>query len=126
MSKYFNKKTVYLDDKRGELKFDSVKEKNYYLELKKQEEEGLITGLELQKTFLLTPSISKKEIIDGNGNRLIQEAERKATYKPDFYFYHNGFKTYIAVDVKGFKEKTYIVKRKLFKFLYREIMFLEV
>lgn len=125
-SKYFNKKTVYMDDVRGELKFDSVKEKNHYLVLKEKEKQGLIKDLELQKSFLLTPATSKVEVMGKDGTKIVQATERGCSYKADFFYYDFNTGYYTVVDVKGFRTKDYIIKRKMFKFLYRQYLFLEV
>lgn len=124
-NKYFNKKVYYEDDKRGALVFDSKKEFQHYLLLKERESKGEIQELELQKTFLLIPSMKKKEYKALDGSIVYQEAERKCSYITDFYYYDLNLKTYVAEDSKGMKLKDYIIKRKLFKFLYREILFLE-
>jgi hypothetical protein CLOST_1536 len=106
-NKYSNQKVV-IDN----IKFDSKKEANRYLELKIIEKAGEISCLELQKSFLLVEK---------------QKDERAVTYKSDFVYYDNKKQRWIAEDVKGYKTKEYIIKRKLFKSIYgKDYDFIEV
>ena len=106
-NKYSNQKVI-LDN----IKFDSKKEANRYSELKIFEKAGEISNLQLQKPFLL---IDK------------QKDERAVTYKADFVYYDNKKGRWIAEDVKGYKTKEYIIKRKLFKSIYgKDYDFIEV
>ena len=106
-NKYSNQKVI-LDN----IKFDSKKEANRYSELKIFEKAGEISNLQLQKLFLL---IDK------------QKDERAVTYKADFVYYDNKKGRWIAEDVKGYKTKEYIIKRKLFKSIYgKDYDFIEV
>ena len=109
-NKYSNKKVI-LDD----IKFDSKREGNRYMELKLLEKSGLIKELELQKEFELQPSFKK------NG-----KTYRKITYKADFYYFDNHLGKYIVEDVKGFKTDVYKLKKKLFEFKYPDFELLEV
>lgn len=91
--------------KADEKTFDSRKERNRYLELKKQQEDGLITGLECQKQFVLQEGFRDSE---GNWQRPI-------TYVCDF-FYCEGDK-WVVEDVKSKMTKqlpVYRLKKKLF------------
>jgi gp72 family protein len=106
-NKYSNQKVV-IDN----IKFDSKKEANRYLELKIIEKAREISNLQLQKSFLL---IDK------------QKDERAVTYKADFVYYDDKKQRWIAEDVKGYKTKEYIIKRKLFKSIYgKDYDFIEV
>jgi hypothetical protein len=89
--------------------FDSQKELAHYLYLKEQEQFGIITELKLQVKYKLIPK---------------QNGERAVSYIADFTYKKDG-KQYV-VDVKGFKTKEYIIKRKLFKSRYPELIFEEV
>ena len=109
-NKYSNKKVI-LDN----IKFDSKKESNRYVELKMLEKAGLIKELELQKEFILLPSFKK------NG-----KTYRKTTYKADFYYFDNHLGKYIVEDVKGFKTDVYKLKKKLFEYRYPDLELLEV
>lgn len=91
MNKYKAKKTVV-----DGITFDSKKESERYCELKLMEKAGLISDLELQPKFLLIPK---------------QKGERAVYYIGDFLYQENG-KT-VVEDVKGFRTKDYIIKRKL-------------
>ena len=100
MSKYGNKKT-YVDG----IKFDSKKEANRYIELKTLLLAGKITGLELQKSYVLIPA----QYLNINGKRKC--IERPLKYVADFVYHQDG-KT-VVEDVKGRKTPAYIIKRKL-------------
>ena len=110
MSKYHSKKVIY-----DGIKFDSIKEKNRYIELKILERAGLIKDIELQKEFILQPSFKK------NG-----KTYRKITYKADFYYYDNHLKIYVVEDVKGMKTEVYKLKKKLFEYIYKDLELVEV
>lgn len=102
MSKYNSKKTV-LD---GQV-FDSKKEANRYQELLLLEKAGVIKNLSRQVKFVLIPSQR-----DESGKVI----ERECSYKADFV-YSEGEKT-VVEDVKGFRTKEYIIKRKLMLWRY--------
>ena len=104
-SKYKNKKIIY-----DGITFDSIKEKNRYIELKILEKAGLIKELELQKVFELQPSFKKND-----------KTYRKITYKADFYYFDNEKGKYIVEDIKGFKTEVYKLKKKLFEYIYKDL-----
>lgn len=106
MNKYHNKATV----KDGRV-FDSKKEAGRYIELTLLEKAGAIEGLELQKPF---------ELIPKNG------PERAVKYIADFYYFDKEKNTFVCEDVKGMRTQSYVIKRKLFKFRYPDILFREV
>lgn len=103
MSKYNSKKTV-LD---GQV-FDSKKEANRYQELLLLEKAGVIKNLSRQVKFVLIPS--QRDEATG------KVVERECSYKADFK-YEEGIKT-VVEDVKGFRTKEYIIKRKLLLYQY--------
>ena len=112
--KYHNK-IVEVDN----IKFDSKKEAIHYTELKWLERAGLIKELELQKKFELQP-----KYINNNGEHI-----RAITYVCDFYYYDNEKQKYIVEDVKSLatqKDKTYILKKKIFQYKYSNLLFKEV
>ena len=76
--------------------FDSVKEANYYNDLKLRLKANEIKGFCLQPTFILAPGLK---------------------YKADFIVF-NSDGTYDVIDVKGFKTKEYIAKKKVFEDKY--------
>lgn len=102
MSKYNSKKTIV--DGR---KFDSKKEARRYQELLLLEKAGEIKNLSRQVKFVLIPSQR-----DETG----KVVERECSYKADFT-YEEGIKT-VVEDVKGYRTKEYIIKRKLMLYQY--------
>lgn len=102
MSKYHSRKTV-VDGQ----KFDSKKEARRYQELLLLEKAGVIKNLSRQVKFVLIPSQR-----DENG----KVVERECSYKADFT-YEEGIKT-VVEDVKGYRTKEYIIKRKLMLYQY--------
>ena len=73
--------------------FDSKKEAEYYQELKLRLQCGDIKGFCMQPIFILAPGLK---------------------YKADFIVFNNDETTDI-IDVKGFKTKEYIAKKKVFE-----------
>lgn len=73
--------------------FDSQKEADYYCELKIKLQAKEINGFCLQPTFILAPGLK---------------------YKADFIVFHKDNSTEV-IDVKGFKTKEYIAKKKVFE-----------
>lgn len=97
MNKYRNKK-LHIDGKV----FDSQKEYNRYALLLCFEKSGFISGLKRQVKYELIGSHRKA---DGT-------IERKVTYIADFVYTTEEGKV-VVEDVKGFRTKEYILKRKL-------------
>lgn len=101
MSKYGNKK-VEIDG----FKFDSKMEGEYYLELLKQKEEGLIIDFKLQPVYVLQEAFTKRDI-----------KFQKITYKADFEVeYPDG--EVVAIDIKGMQTPLFRLKQKLFENKY--------
>ncbi len=73
--------------------FDSRKEAEYYNELKLRLQARDLKGFCLQPTFILAPGLK---------------------YKADFIVFNNDGTTEV-IDVKGFKTKEYITKKKVFE-----------
>ena len=73
--------------------FDSQKEADYYCELKLKLQAKEIDGFCLQPTFILAPGLK---------------------YRADFIVFYNN-KSPEVIDVKGFKTKEYIAKKKVFE-----------
>lgn len=108
MNKYFAKRT------KG---FDSKKESKVYLDLLCLEKSGHISNLVKQPRFCLF------ETFKDNQNR----TERGCYYTPDFGYTENGKQ--VVVEVKSSytaKLSDYIIRRKLFKLKYPEIIFEEI
>ena len=76
--------------------FDSQKERDFYCELKLKLQAKEINGFCLQPIFMLAPSLK---------------------YKPDFIIFNKDGSTDV-IDVKGFKTKEYIAKKKVFEDKY--------
>ena len=106
--KYLSKKTVV-----DGITFDSKKESLRYLELKRKQELGQISNLELQPSFLLQEKFKR----DGKTYRPI-------VYVADFRYIENG--KIIVEDVKGFKTKEYQLKKKMLLYKYEGFEFREV
>ena len=90
-----NKKTKYRANKTSVdgHTFDSQKEADYYVELKNRLKANDIKGFCLQPTFILAPGLK---------------------YKADFIIFNKDNTTEV-IDVKGFKTKEYIAKKKVFE-----------
>lgn len=113
-NKYHNKKVIY----KGH-KFDSIKEKNWYMVLENYERNGRIRELELQKKFELQEGFT-----DNDGKK-----QRAINYIADFFYYDVRLKCYVAEDVKSEatrKDKVYNLKKKLFMYQYPNIVFKEI
>ncbi len=76
--------------------FDSQKEADYYCELKLKLQANEINGFCMQPIFMLAPGLK---------------------YKADFIVFNKDNSTQI-IDVKGFKTKEYIAKKKVFEDKY--------
>ena len=99
MSKYNNKK---IDG------FDSIKEMKRYGELCILERAGKISGLDRQVRFQLLPNQ-----YDDNGKCVF----RGVSYIADFVYWKEG--RFVVEDVKGFRTKEYMIKKKLMYYFHR-------
>lgn len=104
-NKYHNKKVI-VDD----IKFDSKKEANRYLELNKLEHAGIINNLERQVKIEIQPRFAY------NGKII-----RPIYYIADFAYKDVKTGTIIYEDTKGFKTDIYKLKYKLLLFKGIEI-----
>jgi len=112
-SKYKNTKVTWTGKWRGKtvtIKFDSIKEMYDGIEAIDREKRGLIRDLEFQKRFVLVPKT---------------KSEAAVNYYIDRFYYDLTPTSYVAADTKGYKTRVYINKRKLFKHLNPDILFLE-
>jgi hypothetical protein len=111
MANKFHAEKVEIDN----IKFDSKRESQYYLQYKADKS---IVKIEVHPRYILLNSFK-----DCNG-----KTERAITYKPDFRItYSDG--TIEVVEVKSkrtAKEPDYIIRRKLFKSKYPDVKFSEV
>lgn len=102
-SKYNNAKPEYYDpDLKETLKFDSNKERDYYLILKDRLKRGEIFRLQRQFKITIQPTFTTPQ-----GEKI-----QAITYKADFVYLDSEGVTHI-VDVKGFKTDVYRLKKKL-------------
>ena len=95
--------------------FDSKKEYRRYCQLKAWQDQGIISGLECQKTFVLVEKFEYRGL-KMNG----------VAWIADFYYF-NG-QEWVAEDVKSpvtRKKAEYVIKKKLFMLKYPEILFNE-
>ena len=116
-SKYNNRKAEYYDpDLKQLIKFDSNKERDYYLILKDREKRGEITNLkrqvpiEIQEAFTM-PTGEKIQAINYIADFTYSDV-KEGKYYGDYHI----------VDTKGFKTDVYKLKKKLlaYKGIYIE------
>ena len=112
MANKYNAKKIEID---GHV-FDSKREAKFYQLYKLELDAGHLTALELQPQFELQPHFRDSE----------GKMERAIKYTPDFLLtYPDGRK--LAVEVKGFRTRDYILRRKMFKFKFKGVIdFVEV
>lgn len=105
-SKYHSKTIEY----EG-MNFDSVAEYRRYRELLLLQRAGEIRNLDSQVKYVLVPT---------QKNALGKVIERECSYICDFDYEERqrGLWVHIVEDVKGFKTKDYIIKRKLMLFVH--------
>ena len=95
--------------------FDSKEELEYYLLLLDREKKGEIEDLRIHKSFTLIPSY-----------RLGAKIIKPLTYEADFVFFDNELDCERVIDVKGFADDVFKLKKKLFDYKYQFINGLEV
>lgn len=111
-TKYRAKKTI-LDG----ITFDSKKEADRYAELKFLLKSGEITDLQMQVEYELIPAQYGPDVTTPRGKtKRGPLLERAVKYKADFVYVENGVT--VVEDVKGFRTKEYIIKRKLLLWRY--------
>lgn len=104
-NKYRNVKVEYMG-----IKFDSIKERDYYWYLLDRQSKGEIKNLRRQVKFILIPKFALENI-----------KERETSYIADFVYEEGGKE--IIVDVKSpitRKDKVYRLKKKLFEYQYKK------
>ncbi len=105
------------------IKFDSKMEAAEALKLAELEHQGIISDLDLQPKFELLPQFKVKTNITKTG--ISQQSSM--VYTPDFMYQH-GLES-VVVEVKGFADTAYKLRRKLFLYQMREFgidVFIEV
>lgn len=108
-SKYHSKKTIV-----NNIKFDSKKEANRYIELLDMEKAGKIKNLKLQPVFELQPRFKKNN-----------KTYRPIKYIADFKYIDIN-NNIIIEDVKGRRTEVYRIKKKVFENKYRDLTINEV
>lgn len=100
--------------------FDSKKEAHRYGELKVMAKAGLITGLELQKKFVLIPAQREPDTIGKRGGRIKGKLlEHEVAYYADFYYFDCMSQEWVCEDTKGMRTPEYIIKRKLLLWIHK-------
>ena len=113
----YNSRKIAVDG----ISFDSAKEARRYNELKLLQDAGEISGLELQKKFVLIPA--QREVIGTkkNGQPITKCIERECAYIADFCYLDHE-KRYHVEDVKGYKKSkaydVFVIKRKLMLYVH--------
>jgi hypothetical protein len=113
--KYHNKKTVV-----NGIEFDSKKEARRFQELWLMQRAGQITGLELQKEYVLIPAQYQFYARYGKKGQRLKDGkkciEKAVTYRADFVYVENG--ETVVEDAKGMRTKEYIIKRKMMLYFH--------
>ena len=125
-SKYGAKKTVF-----DGITFDSKREAERYRALVLLQSAGEIADLKLQVSFELLPAQYAEtgetyKRGEKAGQPKMKCIERSLTYIADFVYTRIADGKTVVEDVKGMKTKEYIIKRKLFRWMYPEYEFCEV
>ena len=112
MSKYHSRKVT-----RDGITFDSLKEAQRYQDLMLLERAGAISDLKRQVKFVLIPTQREPDTRGVRGGIIKGKViELECSYIADFVYTENG-KT-VAEDVKGFKTKEYVLKRKMLLYFH--------
>lgn len=94
---------------------DSKKEAERCNELHMMQAHGLISGLEIQKKFLLIPQQREPDVTTATGRTVKGKViEREVNYIADFVYTENG--SVVVEDTKGMRLPDYVLKRKLMLF----------
>lgn len=93
--------------------FDSKKEAGRWQELKLLERAGEISHLQRQVKYVLIPSQYEVSGYTKSGKEKKHLVERECSYVADFVYHELASNEVVVEDVKGFKTKDYIIKRKL-------------
>lgn len=102
--------------------FDSQREFQRWCQLRMLEKAGEIEGLQRQVTYTLIPEQREqsKDVfrrgVKAGQPKPGKVLEKPVTYKADFVYIERGRE--VVEDVKGFKTKDYIIKRKLLLWKY--------
>lgn len=94
--------------KYNDITFDSQEELDYYLILVEKERKGEITGLDIHRSFEL------QEAFTLNGKKI-----KAITYEADFVYWDEKENIGVAIDVKGYADDVFLLKKKLFDYKYQ-------
>lgn len=98
--------------------YDSLRERERAQELKLMERQGLIKDLRRQVVYELIPAQYGDFGRDFKGRLVRQLIERACIYRADFVYTDVASGREIVEDVKGFRTKEYVIKRKLMLFIH--------
>lgn len=104
MNKFRNKRNIY-----DGIKFDSLAERDRYIELLLMQKAGKISGLKVHGKELTYTILKSFKYTTFNGEI---KTHRAITYIPDFGYYIDG--VWIVEDVKGQITDVFKIKHKLF------------
>lgn len=111
MANKYNAKMVIIDGHA----FPSKREADYYMIYKGMLDRGEITWLELQPRFELIPAFTNHD-----GKKI-----RPCHYTADFLLHFPDGRE-MVVEVKGFRTRDYVLRRKMFEYKYPQYEFEEV
>ena len=97
------------------IKFASKHEAKRYCELKLLENAKKISGLEMQKPYVILESYVK------NGKKI-----REVKYIADFVYFDIESGKMVVEDTKGFRTQVYRLKKKLFEKMYPDLTITEI
>ena len=98
--------------------FDSKKEAGRWQELKLLERAGEISHLQRQVKYVLIPAQYEVSGYTKSGKEKKNLLERECAYVADFVYHELASNEVVVEDVKGFKTKDYIIKRKLMLYVH--------
>ena len=110
MNKYRNEKTIV-----DGITFDSRKEANYYLYLKRLSEEGKISNLRLQVPYIIADPVwvDVEKQLKTKTKTVKYQVWKGLKYIADFVYIDNSTGSEEVVDVKGHRTKEYLHKKRL-------------
>lgn len=122
MAYNFYKRTKY-NAKKVEVNgiiFDSKKEAKRYSELLLLEQQGIISNLQRQVKFVLIPCQREQDETGARGGiKKGKVIEREVFYVADFVYNIPNSANPVVEDVKGFRTKEYILKRKMMLYFHK-------
>ncbi len=104
----YGRRPIYKKVTIDNIIFDSQDEANYYLLLKEKLEKKEIFDLQIHPVFILIP-----EYTDSLGKK-----HNSLKYEADFVYTETESNKMHAVDIKGYEEEHFKIKKKIFEYLY--------